>query len=208
MTVRNPIAGTAVLLEAPNIDTDQIMPKQFCLRTDRVGYEDAVFHEWRKDRGSILNDPRARASPLLVAGPSFGCGSSREHAVWGLLDFGFRAVVAPRFGDIFRANAGAAGLVTATVEDDAFAALVALLRENPGTRLALDVVAQQLAIGASAPALRVRIPAFHRHLYLGGHTETGLALHHDAGIREHERRRPAWMPTTLDGAPAGAPRST
>ena len=188
----NPSRGTAVRLDAPNVDTDQIMPKQFCLRTDRTGYADAVFYEWRKAGHPALDHARAKSSPLLVAGPNFGCGSSREHAVWGLLDFGFKTVIAPSFGDTFRANAGAAGLVTAQIDPADCARLLAVLDWTPDAQLALDVASGALRVADLA--LVTAIPAFHRHLYLGGFTEVELAAHHDEKIRAHEARRPAWMP--------------
>ena len=196
VSARNPIAGTCVLLAARNIDTDQIMPKQFCLRNDRHGYHDAVFFEWRQSVDSPLNQPRARSSPLLVAGPNFGCGSSREHAVWGLLDFGFRAVVATSYGDTFRANAGAAGLVTARIGASDCERLLDRLHRDIDTPLALDVATGVLGIGTGdeAGSAPVQIPAFHRHLYLGGFTELELAAAHDADIGAYEADRPAWMP--------------
>lgn len=196
MSPRDPIKGTSVLLEAPNVDTDQIMPKQFCLRTDRSGYQDAVFFEWRKSSDSALNQPRALTSPLLIAGPNFGCGSSREHAVWGLLDFGFRAVIAPSYGDTFRANSGAAGLVTAGIATADYQRLLAVLHHDIDTPLELNVAAQELRLctAGNASTVSVRIPAFYRYLYLGGFTEVGLAAYHDDKIREYEAHRPAWMP--------------
>lgn len=196
MTVRSPIRGTGVLLEAPNIDTDQIMPKQFCLRMDRSGYQDAVFFEWRKSGHSALNAPRALSSTLLVAGPNFGCGSSREHAVWGLLDFGFRAVIAPSYGDTFRANSGAAGLVTARIGTADYHCLLDALHDDIDTPLGLDVATQELTVGTDGDVntASVQIPAFHRYLYLGGFTEVGLAASHDDRVREYEAHRLAWMP--------------
>jgi 3-isopropylmalate/(R)-2-methylmalate dehydratase small subunit len=196
MTTCNPITGTCVLLNACNIDTDQIMPKQFCLRMDRSGYQDAVFFEWRKAGDSALNAPRALTSPLLVTGANFGCGSSREHAVWGLLDFGFRAIIAPSYGDTFRANAGAAGLVTARIEAAELQRLLDALQIDPDVPLALDVAVQVLHVGAlgKSYAAPVQIPAFQRHLYLGGFTELGLAASLDERICEYEAQRHAWMP--------------
>jgi 3-isopropylmalate/(R)-2-methylmalate dehydratase small subunit len=196
MTARNPIRGTAVLLANANIDTDQIMPKQFCLRMDRSGYQDAAFFEWRKLPESVLNQTRARTAPLLVAGPNFGCGSSREHAVWGLLDFGFQAVVAPSYGDTFRANSGAAGLITACIGLTPYRRLLDVLHADIDTLLELDIAKQTLSVGTrpEMTILAVEIPAFHRYLYMGCHTELGLAAFHEERIRDYEVQRPAWMP--------------
>jgi len=196
MTARNPIRGTAVSLETPNIDTDQIMPKQFCLRMDRTGYQDAAFFEWRKLPESVLNQARARTAPLLVAGANFGCGSSREHAVWGLLDFGFQAVVAPGYGDTFRANSGAAGLITARIGAMQYLQLLDMLHADIDTQLELDIAGQTLSVATrpDVTTFSVEIPAFHRYLYLGCFTELGLAAFHEDRIRDYEVQRPAWMP--------------
>lgn len=205
MTADQTIAGTCVLVEERDVDTDQIMPKQFCLRINRTGYEDALFFEWRKSPGSQFNSARARNSPILVAGPNFGCGSSREHAVWGLLDFGFRAVIAPSFGDTFLANCGTAGLVAATMETGTHSALVEILRVDPEARFGLDVAGQVL-LALDKPEIGempVSILPFHRHLHARGTTELTLALSLDGPIRSYEAARPAWMPRVV--VPANRP---
>src|SRR6202034_1423135 len=140
------IAGRAVALDRRDIDTDQIIPASWLKRVERTGFAAGLFGAWREDPGFALNRPGAAAAKVLVAGSNFGCGSSREHAVWALQDFGFQAVVAPSFGDIFRNNSVAAGLVPAKVTEEAVARLFAALATDPDAEVVVDVAAREVAI--------------------------------------------------------------
>ena len=188
------VTGTAVPLKRSNVDTDQIIPAQFLKRVTKTGFEDALFFQWRQDPDFFINQPVYEGATVLVAGPDFGTGSSREHAVWALRDYGFRAVLSPRFGDIFRGNSGKQGLLTGLVTEDDVERLWAAMDAEPGLDLTVDLVERV----ATAPGLTVpfEIDEYTRWRLLEGLDDIGITLSHDADITAFEEQRPSWKPVT------------
>ena len=187
--------GIGVPLRQSNIDTDQIIPAVYLKRITRTGFEDALFAGWRKDPSFILNREPFSAGSVLVAGPDFGTGSSREHAVWALKDYGFRAVLSSRFADIFRGNAGKQGLVAAEVAQADIELIWKELENHPGTAVPVDLVSRTVTCGSfSAP---FGIDDYTRWRLLEGLDDIGLTLQHEPEITAYEALRPAWKPTTL-----------
>ena len=188
------ITGTAVPLRRSDVDTDQIIPAEWLKRVERTGFGEGLFDAWRKDPGFVLNDRRYTGATILVAGPNFGTGSSREHAVWALMDHGFRAVVSPRFGDIFRNNSTKAGLVPCQVDDVVVARLWDAIEADPGLEVTVDVETRRVY----APALDLDAPFplddHTQHRLLEGLDDIGLTLQHEADITAFEARRPSWLP--------------
>jgi 3-isopropylmalate/(R)-2-methylmalate dehydratase small subunit len=192
------IAGRAVALDRRDIDTDQIIPASWLKRVERTGFAVGLFGAWREDPGFVLNRPGAAEAKVLVAGSNFGCGSSREHAVWALQDFGFQAVVAPSFGDIFRNNSIAAGLVPAKVTEEAAARLFAALAADPDAEVVVDVAAREVAIGSASPAGLAEpfeLADYAQWRLLEGLDDIGLTLRHEEEITAFEASRPAWLPS-------------
>ena len=191
-------AGTVLPLCRSNVDTDQIIPAAYLKRVTRTGFEDGLFAAWRGDPGFVLNHQPYAAGSVLVAGPDFGTGSSREHAVWALQNYGFRAVVSPRFGDIFRGNAGKAGLVAAQVDDKVVQRLWDLLEAEPGTEVTVDLEARTVRAGEGVDAVEdsFDIDDYTRWRLLEGLDDIGITLGHDAEIAAYEAGRPDWLPTT------------
>ncbi|MEO8527514.1 MAG: 3-isopropylmalate dehydratase small subunit [Pseudolysinimonas sp.] len=189
------IEGTAISLPRSAVDTDQIIPAVFLKRITKTGYEDALFHEWRKDPEFVLNQPSSAGATVLFAGPDFGTGSSREHAVWALRDYGFRAIIAPRFGDIFRGNAGKQGLLVATVTEPEIEKFWAAIAAQPGVAATVDLVARTVAIGDLQVGFA--IDDYTRWRLLEGLDDIGLTLHNEARITEFEATRESWRPKTL-----------
>jgi 3-isopropylmalate/(R)-2-methylmalate dehydratase small subunit len=187
--------GIGVPLRQSNIDTDQIIPAVYLKRITRTGFEDALFAAWRKEEDFILNrEPYSRGS-VLVAGPDFGTGSSREHAVWALKDYGFKAVLSSRFADIFRGNSGKQGLVAAQVAQDDIELIWKLLENEPGTTVTVDLESRTVQCGAiSAP---FQIDDYTRWRLLEGLDDIGLTLRQEEHITSFEARRPSYKPTTL-----------
>ncbi len=186
------IVGRALPLARADVDTDQIIPSHWLKRLERTGYGPGLFEAWRKDPAFVLNDPRYRGAAILLAGTNFGCGSSREHAVWALLDAGFRAVIAPRLADIFRNNALRNGLVPVEVDADTVANLVELARTAPSTAMTVDVerrTVEALGVRASFP-----LDDFSRTRLLEGLDDIALTLRHERDIAAFEAKRPAWAP--------------
>jgi len=183
--------GILAPLPRPDIDTDQIIPKQFLKRLGRTGFADALFYDWRVDAGRntardfVLNDPRFAGASVLVGGPNFGCGSSREHAVWALHDFGFRVVLAPSFADIFASNAVANGFLAARVSEATVDALVAAAERHPGVAVTVDLEAQTVTgpAGLTAPII---VDARARTRLLEGLDDIALILRHEDAIRRYE----------------------
>ncbi|MHB8505650.1 MAG: 3-isopropylmalate dehydratase small subunit [Acidimicrobiales bacterium] len=202
------VTGTAVPLDRSDVDTDQIIPSDWLKRVERTGFGKGLFGEWRDDRGFVLNRPEHAGATILVAGPNFGVGSSREHAVWALQDHGFRAVVSPRFGDIFRNNATKGGLVPAPVDAAFGRALLDAVIADPSLEVTVDV--ERLLVAAPAAGLEApfAMDAFTQHRLLEGLDDVGLTLRHAADIDAFEARRPAWLPRSawLPGS-AWLPRS-
>jgi 3-isopropylmalate/(R)-2-methylmalate dehydratase small subunit len=184
--------GRAAPLRRSDVDTDQIIPAAFCKRLTRTGYADALFHGWRGDPEFVLNDPRYAGASVLLAGPKFGTGSSREHAVWALRDSGFRAVVAPSFGDIFRANAGRNQLVAASVGREVVEALWETVEGDPSAEITIDVGRCELRCeGLSAS---FELDTYARWKLLQGLDDIEVTLRHVGEIGSFERRRPRWLP--------------
>jgi 3-isopropylmalate/(R)-2-methylmalate dehydratase small subunit len=190
--------GIGVPLRRSNVDTDQIIPASYLKRVTRTGFEDGLFAAWRGDPGFVLNHQPYAAGSVLVAGPDFGTGSSREHAVWALQNYGFRAVVSPRFADIFRGNAGKAGLVAAQVDDKVVQRLWDLLEARPGTEVTVDLEARTVRAGSGVDAVEdsFDIDDYTRWRLLEGLDDIDITLGHDADITAYEGRRATWLPTT------------
>jgi len=189
------VEGIAVPLKRSNVDTDQIIPAQFLKRVTKTGFEDALFYGWRQDPAFVLNTPPFTEGRILVAGPDFGTGSSREHAVWALRDFGFQAVIASRFGDIFRGNSGKQGLVAAQVPEADVERIWTIIDAQPGIALHLDLVARSVSIGDLT--VPFEIDDYTRWRLLEGLDDIGLTLRSEAHITEFEARRESWRPLTL-----------
>jgi 3-isopropylmalate/(R)-2-methylmalate dehydratase small subunit len=188
------VTGTAVPLDRSDVDTDQIIPSDWLKRVERTGFGQGLFAEWRDERDFVLNRPEHAGATILVAGANFGTGSSREHAVWALMDYGFRAVISPRFGDIFRNNATKAGLVPVQVEPEVGQALLDAVAADPGLEVTVDVA--RLTVSAPAAGIEATFPldAFTQHRLLNGLDDIGLTLQHEADITRYEDRRPQWLP--------------
>ncbi|WP_305092020.1 3-isopropylmalate dehydratase small subunit [Prescottella sp. R16] len=187
--------GIGVPLRRSNVDTDQIIPAVYLKRVTRSGFEDGLFAAWRTDPEFILNVAPYDRGSVLVAGPDFGTGSSREHAVWALSDYGFRVVIASRFADIFRGNAGKAGLLAAQVEQSDVEMLWKLLEEQPGLELVVDLEAKTVTAGTTV--VRFTIDDYTRWRLLEGLDDIGLTLRQVEAISEFEKSRPSWKPETL-----------
>jgi 3-isopropylmalate/(R)-2-methylmalate dehydratase small subunit len=191
--------GIGVPLRRSNVDTDQIIPAVYLKRVTRTGFADGLFAAWRNDPSFVLNHAPYDAGTVLVAGPDFGTGSSREHAVWALQDHGFKVVIAPRFGDIFRGNSGKAGLLTAQVDDKVVLRLWDLMEAAPGTTITVDLTARTVRAGDGPDAVEdsFDIDDYTRWRLLEGLDDISLTLAHDADITAYERTRPAFKPVTL-----------
>ena len=187
--------GVAAPLKRSNVDTDQIIPAVFLKRVTKTGFEDALFHGWRQDPAFVLNQEPFRRASVLVAGPDFGTGSSREHAVWALRDYGFKVVLSPRFADIFRGNSGKQGLVTGIISEDDLERFWAAIDAQPGVEMTVDLVARTAALGDfTAP---FEIDDYTRWRLLEGLDDIGLTLRNEGRIAEFEARREAWRPRTI-----------
>ena len=189
------VTGTAVPFRRSNVDTDQIIPAVFLKRVTKTGFEDALFHAWRQDPEFILNRPEYQGATVLVAGSDFGTGSSREHAVWALRDFGFRVVLSPRFADIFRGNAGKQGLLTGIISEEDAERLWEAIEAQPGISATVDLVAKTASVGAVTVSFE--IDDYTRWRLLEGLDDIALTLRDEARISEYESGRASWRPTTL-----------
>ena len=187
--------GVGVPLRRSNVDTDQIIPAVYLKRVTRTGFEDGLFAAWRNDPGFVLNRSEYAAGSVLVAGPDFGTGSSREHAVWALQNYGFRAVISARFGDIFRGNSGKAGLVAAQVTQDVVEQLWKLIESEPTTQIVVDL--EQRSVQAGALTAPFQIDDYTRWRLLEGLDDIGITLSHADDIAAYEATRPSWKPATL-----------
>jgi 3-isopropylmalate/(R)-2-methylmalate dehydratase small subunit len=186
--------GRVVPLRRSNVDTDQIIPAEYLKRVSRTGFEDGLFRAWRDDPSFVLNDTRYDGATILVAGPDFGTGSSREHAVWALQDYGFRAVVSPRFADIFRGNALKGGLLPVQLGEAVVAALQDLAEADPTAEVTVDLDSRELR----APGLTAGfdIDDYTRWRLMEGLDDIGLTLRHTDDIANFESTRPSWLPVT------------
>jgi 3-isopropylmalate/(R)-2-methylmalate dehydratase small subunit len=189
------VTGVAVPLRRSNVDTDQIIPAVFLKRVTKTGFEDALFSAWRTDPDFVLNHPAYEGARVLVAGADFGTGSSREHAVWALRDFGFDVVLSPRFGDIFRGNAGKQGLVAGQISEADAQRLWDIIEADPGIQLTVDLVARTARVGDFT--VPFEIDDYTRWRLLEGLDDIGLTLRDEARIEEFESHREAWRPRTL-----------
>ncbi|GAA2578701.1 3-isopropylmalate dehydratase small subunit [Microbacterium binotii] len=192
--------GVAAPLKRSAVDTDQIIPAVYLKRVTKTGFEDALFANWRQDPDFVLNQPAFAQSSILVVGPDFGTGSSREHAVWALRDYGFKVVLSPKFADIFRGNAGKQGLVTGVVTEADVEALWAAIDAEPGIEMTVDLTAREVVAGE----LRVpfEIDDYTRWRLLEGLDDIGLTLRNEDKIAAYEARRESWKPRTLPPLPA------
>ncbi len=188
-------AGIGVPLRRSNVDTDQIIPAVYLKRVTRSGFEDGLFAAWRSDPAFVLNNDAYAAGSVLVAGPDFGTGSSREHAVWALQNYGFRVVIGSRFGDIFRGNSGKAGLLVARVGQDVVEALWDYLDATPGAELSVSLVDKTIVAGDRTFAFD--IDDYTRHRLLNGLDDISLTLQREDAIAAYEATRPSWKVATL-----------
>src|SRR5881397_3796370 len=195
--------GVGVPLRRSNVDTDQIIPAVYLKRVARTGFEDGLFSAWRTNEPNfVLNQPQYAGATILVAGPDFGTGSSREHAVWALLDYGFRVVVSSRFADIFRGNSGKSGLLAALVEQDVVEQLWTAIEADPGTKVTVDLENKTISAGdVSAP---FEIDDYTRYRLLNGLDDVGITLSHADEIAAYEATRPSFKPATLPPRPEPA----
>jgi 3-isopropylmalate/(R)-2-methylmalate dehydratase small subunit len=190
--------GVLIPLDRSDVDTDQIIPKQFLKRIERSGYGDYLFNDWRRDASGaprpdfVLNQPEYAAGTVLVTGRNFGCGSSREHAVWALADHGIRAVISESFGDIFNTNALGSGLVPVPLPEHEVRSLIDLATEQPGITVAVDLETETVSCGDLS--FTFHLDPFVRRRLLEGLDDISLTLEHEAAISDFESRRPAWMP--------------
>ena len=187
--------GRAVPLRRSNVDTDQIIPAVYLKRVTRTGFEDGLFQAWREDPGFVFNNAAHAGATILVAGPNFGTGSSRQHAVWALRDWGFKAVIASRFGDIFRANALKEGLLPVQLDLAAVETLWALAEKEPDKRITVDLDAREVRVDDAVWTFP--IDDFSRWRLREGLDDIGLTLRHEDAISAYERQRPTFKPVTV-----------
>ena len=188
--------GIGVPLRVSNVDTDQIIPAVYLKRVTKTGFDDALFLNWRKNPEFVLNREPYKNGSVLVAGPDFGTGSSREHAVWALKDYGFRVVISSRFADIFRGNSGKQGLVAAQVAQDDVELIWKALEREPGTEITVDLENKTVTVGTLV--VPFQIDDYVRWRLMEGLDDIGLTLQNIEAIKDYEARRPAWMPRTQE----------
>jgi 3-isopropylmalate/(R)-2-methylmalate dehydratase small subunit len=194
--------GIAAPLQRSAVDTDQIIPAVYLKRVTKTGFEDALFANWRQDPDFVLNQEPYRDASVLVAGPDFGTGSSREHAVWALRDYGFRAVLSPKFADIFRGNAGKQGLVTGVVSEPDIERIWAAIAAQPGAQITVDLQARTATLGELQVGFE--IDDYTRWRLLEGFDDIGLTLRNEARIAAYEAHRAGWKPRTIPVQPQPA----
>jgi len=193
--------GIGVPLKRSNVDTDQIIPAVYLKRVTRSGFEDGLFSAWRNDPAFVLNNSAYDGGSVLVAGPDFGTGSSREHAVWALQNYGFKVVISSRFADIFRGNSGKSGLVAAQVDEKVVQKLWHLLDTQPGSTITVDLESRTVSAGEGTDAVSdsFDIDDYTRWRLLEGLDDIGITLGHEADITAYEATRPSWKPATIHG---------
>ena len=189
------VTAPAVPLRRASVDTDQIIPAVYLKRVTKTGFEDALFASWRQDPDFVLNNPAYAGAKVLVAGSDFGCGSSREHAVWALRDYGFDVVLAPKFADIFRGNSGKQGLLTATISDADAEKLWDAIEANPGVEITVDLVERQAKLASLV--VPFELDDYTRWRLLEGLDDIALTLRDEDAISAFEARRESWLPKTL-----------
>ena len=191
------ISGNAIPLNRADVDTDQIMPKQFLKRIERSGFGPFTFFDWKKDPDFVTNNPAYAGAPILLAGANFGCGSSREHAPWGLEDMGIKTIIAPSFGDIVRNNCAKFGLLAVQLPQADVDALMARAEELPAGRLVVSLERQTVAVAGSNWVRHFDIDPFVRHCLLNGLDDIGLTMQHEDAITAFEATRSPLLPTTV-----------
>jgi len=189
------VQGTAVPLDRSDVDTDQIIPAEWLKRVERTGFGKGLFSSWRDDRSFVLNDERFAGATLLIGGPNFGTGSSREHAVWAIMDYGFQAVISPRFADIFRNNCTKNGLVPVQVSSEVGEQLLAAVEADPTLELVVDVDRRTLSVPALGLEVEFPLEDSVRERFLEGLDDIGITLRTEGAITSFEAHRPAWMPS-------------
>ncbi len=187
------VSGRAVPLKRSDVDTDQIIPAEWLKRVERTGFEKGLFSTWRDDRNFVLNDERYAGASILIAGPSFGVGSSREHAVWALQQYGFDVVIAPSFSDIFRNNCAKNGLVPVVLDSATVEALWAVVEADPHTEITVDVERLVVEVPSRGITYAFTLDAATQERFVKGLDDIGITMAHDAAIGDYERRRPMWL---------------
>ena len=187
--------GSGVPLRRSNVDTDQIIPAVYLKRVTRSGFEDGLFAAWRNDPEFVLNQPQYKSGPVLVAGPEFGTGSSREHAVWALQNYGFKAVISSRFADIFRGNSLKGGLLTVILPQEAVEALWVAIEKDPSTQIKVDLDSRTVSYGSTSIAFE--LDDYTRWRLMEGLDDIGLTLKQTDSIDAYEAKRPSYKPKTL-----------
>ncbi|MEZ5178602.1 MAG: 3-isopropylmalate dehydratase small subunit [Acidimicrobiales bacterium] len=190
------VSGTAVPLDRSDVDTDQIIPSDWLKQVERTGFEKGLFSEWRDDRDFVLNQEQYVGATILIAGPNFGTGSSREHAVWAITQYGFQAVVSPRFGDIFRNNSTKNGLVPVVVSPEVGEQLLRAVEADPTLEITIDVERRTLEAPAIGLAVDFPLDDSVQHRFLEGLDDIGITLRNEGAIATFEQGRPSWLPTT------------
>jgi 3-isopropylmalate/(R)-2-methylmalate dehydratase small subunit len=191
------VTGTIAPLDRADVDTDQIIPKQFLKRIERTGFGEFLFFDWRQEEGFPLEQPAYRAAPILVTGRNFGCGSSREHAPWALEDFGYRAIIAPSFADIFRSNCTKIGLLPVELSEEQVAALIAAAKDSPGAEATVDLE-RQVVVGPDGTEMPFAIDPAIRYRLLNGLDDIGITLTHAEAIDRYEAERERDGPVTTE----------
>ena len=188
-------SGVAAPLKRSNVDTDQIIPAVYLKRITKTGFEDGLFANWRQDPEFVLNQPHFQNAEVLIAGSDFGTGSSREHAVWALRDFGFKAVFSTKFADIFRGNAGKQGLIAGVISESDTQLLWDAIDANPGLQLTVDLPAQEVRLGDTV--VPFEIDEYTKWRLMEGLDDIGITLQNEEAIAAYEARRESWKPKTL-----------
>ncbi|MGH9279897.1 MAG: 3-isopropylmalate dehydratase small subunit [Acidimicrobiales bacterium] len=190
------VTGTAAPLDRSDVDTDQIIPSEWLKRVERTGFGEGLFSDWRADAAFVLNQPEYAGASILVTGPNFGTGSSREHAVWALMDWGFQAVISPRFADIFRSNCTKAGLLPVEVEEAVGQDLLRAVLADPEVVIEIDVATRRIAAPALGLAAEFPLDDHTQWRFLEGLDDIAITLRHEAAIAAYESSRAAWLPLT------------
>jgi 3-isopropylmalate/(R)-2-methylmalate dehydratase small subunit len=188
------IQSKAMPLNRADVDTDQIIPAKYLKLVERAGFGRFLFDSWRKDESFVLNDPNYAGAQVLIAGPNFGCGSSREHAPWALQDYGFKAIIAPSFADIFRNNCAKIGLLLVTLPQDEVEILIERAEKKPESHVVVDLEAQKVSLVGEEWSLGFDIDPFVKHCLVNGLDDISLTLQHEADISAFETQRPSFMP--------------
>lgn len=189
------IEGKAIPLDRANVDTDQIIPAVWLRRVERTGFADGLFSSWKQDPDFVMNKPEYQGGSILIAGPNFGIGSSREHAVWALMENGIQAVISPKFGDIFRNNATKTGLVPVVVPDEVNDLLLRAATDEPGLEISIDIESRTLSVPEIGIEIEFPMDDFTRYRLLEGLDDIGITMRHADDITAYEATRPAWMPS-------------